>query len=95
MDDAFGCGLGQAAHGVAERSRCFFGVLGFNGGLELFDKVLDAGLDRTVSKASLLGLTGGFEHIFVHDGHSRFLNETEQIRNIGYLLKSRKHQYGR
>jgi hypothetical protein len=95
VDDAFGCGLGQAAHGVAERSGCLFGILGFNGGLKLFDKVLDAGLDRTVSKASLLGLTGGFKHILVDDRHSGFLTETEQIRNIGYLLKSRKHRYGR
>jgi hypothetical protein len=94
VDDTFGCGLRQAAYRVTERSGCLFSVLGFNGGLEFFDKVLYAGLDRTVSKASLLGLTGGFKYVLVHDGHSRFLNETEQMRNTPYLLKSRKHQDG-
>ena len=77
MDDAFGCGFRQAAYGLAKRTGCLFGVLGFNGALELLDKILHAGLHRTVSKASFLGLTGGFKHILVHDRHCAFPNETE------------------
>jgi len=77
MHDAFGCGFRQAAEGVAERAGCLFGVLGFNSALELLDEILHAGLHRTVSKASLFGLTGGFKHILVHDRHGAFPNETE------------------
>ena len=77
MHDAFGCGFRQAAEGVAERGGCLFGVLGLNGALELFDKVFHAGLHGTVSKASLLGLTGGFKYILVNDRHDVFPNETE------------------
>jgi hypothetical protein len=79
MDDAFGGSFRQAAYGLPERAGCLFGVLGFNSALELLDKVLHAGLYRTVSKASLLGLAGGFKHIFVDNGHDVFLNKTEHV----------------
>ena len=92
--DAFGSGFCQASSGFAEHAGCVLGLVGLHGGLQLFDKILDAGLHGTISEASFLSLTGGFKYIFMNDGHRVFLNESEPIRTIATLSKSRKLRHG-
>ena len=79
VDDAFGGGFCQASGGFAEHARCVLSLIGLHGGLQLFDKILDAGLHGTISEASFLSLTGGFQYIFMNNGHRVFLNEATRF----------------
>ena len=85
VDDTFGSGFCQASGGFAEHAGCVLGLIGLHGGLQLFDKILDAGLYGSISEASFFSLTGGFKYIFMNDRHRVFLNESDQIRTIATL----------
>ena len=94
VDDAFGSGFCQASSGFAEHAGCLLGLVGLHGGLQLLDKILDAGLHGTISETTFLPLTGGFKYIFMNDGHRVILTESDQIRTIATLSKSRKPRHG-